>query len=159
MHLSALTHTISELAFQRIEAQSRDALQLSRQIGMPNIASKGTLSPRRVQIPTALFQVAPSAPSSSALSVSSSITNVGAGKGKKLIEEVQVAETSKAKETKKGKGILKPAPAAAPGKTRAQDTSAGPTTPRWNWTKKGTHIKITITVPLLVGLSFITQRS
>ncbi|KIK09537.1 hypothetical protein K443DRAFT_671439 [Laccaria amethystina LaAM-08-1] len=43
-----------ELAIQRIEAQSN--LPLSRQIGTPNIASKGKLLPRAVNIPTTLLK-------------------------------------------------------------------------------------------------------
>ncbi|KAL6308910.1 pre-RNA processing PIH1/Nop17-domain-containing protein [Sparassis latifolia] len=41
-----------ELAFQRIEAQS--GVPLSRQIGTPNIAFKGTPAPRSVLVPAAL---------------------------------------------------------------------------------------------------------
>ncbi|PFH49998.1 hypothetical protein AMATHDRAFT_96732, partial [Amanita thiersii Skay4041] len=43
-----------ELALQRIEAQT--GLALSRQIGTPNIASKGKLTPRTVHVPTRLFE-------------------------------------------------------------------------------------------------------
>src|ERR1700732_2167128 len=44
-----------ELAFQRVEAQTSSAILLSRQIGTPNIASKGKLEPRTVQIPRVLY--------------------------------------------------------------------------------------------------------
>lgn len=42
-----------ELALQRVEAQT--TLVLSRQIGIPNIASKGKLQSRRVSVPVALY--------------------------------------------------------------------------------------------------------
>ena len=51
---SYLHHTHTELAIQRIEAQS--SLPLSRQIATPNIASKGKLLPRTVNIPSALLK-------------------------------------------------------------------------------------------------------
>ncbi|KAG8215273.1 pre-RNA processing PIH1/Nop17-domain-containing protein [Butyriboletus roseoflavus] len=44
---------IIELALQRVEAQT--TLILSRQIGTPNIASKGNLQSRRVLVPVALY--------------------------------------------------------------------------------------------------------
>lgn len=50
-----------ELALQRIEAQTPFAL--SREIGTPNIAAKGKLLPRTVQLPQSLL----SAPSSKPL--------------------------------------------------------------------------------------------
>ncbi|KZP06881.1 hypothetical protein FIBSPDRAFT_1053288 [Athelia psychrophila] len=147
---------VVELALQRIEAQSHaGGLQLSRQIGTPNLASKGALAPRRVQIPSALFaaaaSAAPDAPD--ALNITGA---AGKAKGKKLIEEVEVEVppnskgilkgepnngTAKAKTKTNVKGILKPAP--------APPKDAGPTTPRWSWAKAETRIKITIAVPLL----------
>ncbi|KZP30164.1 hypothetical protein FIBSPDRAFT_850894 [Athelia psychrophila] len=152
-----------ELTLQRIEAQSHaGGLQLSRQIGAPNLASKGALAPRRVQIPSALFAAAAS-PSSAAPDAPDALNITGTGtgaagkaKGKKLIEEVEVEGPPDSKGILKGepkngsakamaktnvKGILKPAP--------ALPKDAGPTTPRWSWAKAGTRIKITVAVPLL----------
>ncbi|KZP06871.1 hypothetical protein FIBSPDRAFT_876069 [Athelia psychrophila] len=151
---------VVELALQRIEAQSHaGGLQLSRQIGTPNLASKGALVPRRVQIPTALFAGAssPTAVAPDALNITGTGTGAaGKAKGKKLIEEVEVEGPPNSKGILKGeekngsakaktktnvKGILKPAP--------VPPKDAGPTTPRWSWAKAGTRIKITIAVPLL----------
>ncbi|KAL1937432.1 hypothetical protein VTO73DRAFT_13768, partial [Trametes versicolor] len=88
-----------ELAFQRIETQY--GVQLSRQIGTPNIAAKGKLAPRTVSVPTALLAPAPSlsAPSPSPLSVDAPPSKPG----KPLIEEVSVPAPA-------AKGILKAPP-------------------------------------------------
>ncbi|KZP06876.1 hypothetical protein FIBSPDRAFT_1053285 [Athelia psychrophila] len=142
-------------------ATRNEALKASV-IGTPNLASKGALAPRRVQIPSALFAAASSAASDApdvpdALNITGTgIGTAGKAKGKKLIEEVEVEVPPNSKRELKGeakngsakakaktnvKGILKPAPAPA--------KDAGPTTPRWSWAKAGTRIKITIAVPLL----------
>ncbi|PPQ90274.1 hypothetical protein CVT25_013099 [Psilocybe cyanescens] len=55
-----------ELSLQRIEAQT--GLALSRNIGTPNIASKGKLLPRSVQIPASMVPALIGAPSSSSSS-------------------------------------------------------------------------------------------
>ncbi|KZP30210.1 hypothetical protein FIBSPDRAFT_1038531 [Athelia psychrophila] len=118
-----------QLALQRIEAQSHAGrLQLFRQIGTPNLTSKGALAPRRVQIPSALFAAASSPAPSPAAPDALNITGTGTGtagkaKGKKLIEEVEGPPNStgmlkgeakngsvKAKTKTNVKGILKPAP-------------------------------------------------
>jgi len=51
--LISILHQSTELALQRIEAQS--GLTLSRSIGTPNIASKGKLLPRTVHVPASLL--------------------------------------------------------------------------------------------------------
>ncbi|KIK11810.1 hypothetical protein PISMIDRAFT_19213 [Pisolithus microcarpus 441] len=50
---SLVTFFASELAFQRIEAQT--TIILSRQIGTPNIAFKGKLQTRQVVVPSSLY--------------------------------------------------------------------------------------------------------
>ncbi|KZP30168.1 hypothetical protein FIBSPDRAFT_946274 [Athelia psychrophila] len=72
----------------------------SRQIGTPNLASKGALAPRRVQIPSALFAAASSPSPSPAAPDALNIAGTGTGaagkaKGKKLIEEVEVEVSPK----------------------------------------------------------------
>ncbi|KZP06873.1 hypothetical protein FIBSPDRAFT_922950 [Athelia psychrophila] len=145
-HDEAFKVFVVELALQRIEAQSHaGGLQLSRQIGTPNLASKGALAPRRVQIPSSLFAAAAaSASPSPAAPAALHITGTGAAgkaKGKKLIEEVEVEVPPSSKGMLKGevKNGTRPRP----------PKDAGPTTPRWSWTKAGTRIKITIAVPLV----------
>ncbi|KAF7974219.1 hypothetical protein HWV62_13199 [Athelia sp. TMB] len=113
---------IVELALQRIEDQARTTL--SRQIGTPNIASKGVLAPRTVQIPSVLFSGTVPAPPQTE---------------RKLIEEVDTA-----KGQPKKKSILKAAAAPPP-----ISEDAGPTTPKWSWAQVGARIKITIVVPAL----------
>lgn len=75
--------TSTELALQRIEAQA--SLMLSREIGTPNIASKGKLTPRTVSIPSFL------SPESS----------------QNLIEEVAKHTPAPSSSTSKPKSILK----------------------------------------------------
>jgi len=58
-----LINYATELALQRIEAQT--GLVLSRNIGTPNIASKGKLLPRTVQVPAAMLPALTGAPSAS----------------------------------------------------------------------------------------------
>ena len=112
-----------ELAFQRIEAQTSGSILLSRQIGTPNIPSKGKLEPRTVQIPRVLY---PEGHPSRVLGLDG---DGDQGKGKKLIEEVGEA---------KRKDVLK------------TPTGSTPEIPSWTWTKTSTKIKITINVPKLV---------
>ncbi|KAF8966944.1 pre-RNA processing PIH1/Nop17-domain-containing protein [Flammula alnicola] len=81
-----------ELALQRIEAQT--GLALSRNIGTPNISSKGKLLPRTVQVPSALLPALTGAPSSSSLSSSKSTANAPklTGSNAPLIQEISTDE-------------------------------------------------------------------
>ncbi|KIM77387.1 hypothetical protein PILCRDRAFT_12029 [Piloderma croceum F 1598] len=127
-----------ELAFQRIEAQKSGSILLSRQIGTPNIASKGKLEPRTVQIPRVLYPEGH--PSRGAMGggvdagVDLGASGGGKGKGKKLIEEIGEGEKNK------GKGILK---------TPAKSVSSTVEVPSWTWSKTSNKIKIIINVPKL----------
>ncbi|KAG6902941.1 hypothetical protein C0995_009333 [Termitomyces sp. Mi166 len=115
----------SELALQRIEAQT--SLVLSRQIGTPNIASKGKLLARTVNIPSSLLTEGSSHSASPAPSPS-----------QPLIQEVPPLVTNKPK------GILKSA--SSPSTTDLKTRSSPPT---WSWSKDGTKIQIRISVPNL----------
>ncbi|KAG6908474.1 hypothetical protein DXG01_004477 [Tephrocybe rancida] len=117
---------VVELALQRIEAQT--SLALSRQIGTPNIASKGKLSPRTVYIPS--FLVTEGA---------SRTTPPGLATTKPLIQEV----TPVASSDSKPKGILK---AASSPPTSKPDSRAQQSRPTWSWAKEGAKIEIKIQV-------------
>ncbi|KAH0579754.1 Protein interacting with Hsp90 1 [Termitomyces sp. J132] len=116
---------IVELALQRIEAQT--SLVLSRQIGTPNIVSKGKLLPRTVNIPSSLLTEG----STHSILPAPSTTH-------QLIQEVSppVAPSST-----KPKGILKSASTS----TLKERSS----TPTWSWSKDGTKIQIKISLPNL----------
>jgi hypothetical protein len=130
-----------ELAFQRIEAQTSGSILLSRQIGTPNIASKGKLEPRTVQIPRILYPeghlsrgaVGEVVDGVAGVGIGADVGGGGKGKGKKLIEEIREGE--------KGKGILK---------TPTKSVSSKVEVPSWTWSKTSTKIKIIINVPKLV---------
>lgn len=124
-----------ELAFQRIETQY--GVQLSRQIGTPNIAAKGKLAPRTVSVPTALLAPAPSlAPSRSPLSVDAPPIKPG----KPLIEEVSAPALAE-------KGILK-------AKSASDSEKAKTVVPSLSWTKTDDgRLRIALGVPHLVCLS------
>ncbi|KAI9060119.1 hypothetical protein FKP32DRAFT_1632973 [Trametes sanguinea] len=143
-----------ELAFQRIEAQY--GVQLSRQIGTPNIASKGKLAPRSVLVPTALlsthaslstapsFAAAPSAPepSPSQLQLETSATKPASATRKPLIEEVDGSPAPPPK------GILKnPSPAPSPAATTTL-------VPDFSWSKTDDgRLRIVLSVPTLTRAS------
>ncbi|OCH91358.1 hypothetical protein OBBRIDRAFT_792407 [Obba rivulosa] len=120
-----------ELAFQRVEAQWH--ILLSRQIGTPNIASKGKLQPRTVSIPVALY---PEGHPHRAL---------GGGdqqqRQAKLIEEIDSPSIPGAAthRTQKPKGILKSPATTTP--------VALPPPPDFSWEKQGTGVQITLRVP------------
>lgn len=126
----------SELALQRVEVQHN--LSLSRQIGTPNIASKGKLAPRTALVPLALFPV------------SHALRANAAANQKKLIEEVNVAAeatrapSSRIAEPAKPKGILK---------NGTENPTQVPTqgTPKFEWTKDDRCIQIRLQMPGLVG--------
>ncbi|EIW56569.1 uncharacterized protein TRAVEDRAFT_59602 [Trametes versicolor FP-101664 SS1] len=123
-----------ELAFQRIETQY--GVQLSRQIGTPNIAAKGKLAPRTVSVPTALLAPAPSlASASSPLSVDAPPSKPG----KPLIEEVSVPAPA-------AKGILKAPPSGI--------RKANAVVPSLSWTKTDDgRLRIALSVPHLTHAS------
>ncbi|KAI0632906.1 pre-RNA processing PIH1/Nop17-domain-containing protein [Trametes polyzona] len=134
-----------ELAFQRIEAQY--GLQLSRQIGTPNIASKGKLVPRSVLVPTALL-AAPSH-SADASAAADAIGNLNLAPTnnaprKPLIEEVDAptapAPSSNIKSSAQSpKGILKGAAAPATSPTSVPSLT-------WSKTDDG-RLRIALSVP------------
>ncbi|KAH9893966.1 pre-RNA processing PIH1/Nop17-domain-containing protein [Cubamyces lactineus] len=135
-----------ELAFQRIEAQW--GLQLSRQIGTPNIASKGKLPPRSVLVPTALLSPALSpSPSSSSSAAAATAETPAAAAAKPLIEELGDVSTPEPKAFSSGppKSILK---------NNASPSQAVPSpTPRvpdlsWSKTDDG-RLRIVLSVPQL----------
>ncbi|KAF8954426.1 pre-RNA processing PIH1/Nop17-domain-containing protein [Flammula alnicola] len=120
-----------ELALQRIEAQT--GLALSRNIGTPNISSKGKLLPRTVQVPSALLPALTGAPSSSSLSSSKSTANAPklTGSNAPLIQEISTDER------------------AANGSTRTHTGSAHDEHPLdWSWTKDdASRLRIDVNVP------------
>ncbi|KAF5376036.1 hypothetical protein D9615_007763 [Tricholomella constricta] len=121
---------IVELALQRIEAQT--SLALSRQIGTPNIASKGKLSPRTVYVPSFMVTGSPA-------------SQVTAPPTKPLIQEV-IPPTSP---SVKPKGILKaakPLPTTPPALNANKTQQSRPT---WTWAKENSKLQIRVTVPTL----------
>ncbi|KAF8885666.1 pre-RNA processing PIH1/Nop17-domain-containing protein [Infundibulicybe gibba] len=118
---------IIELALQRLEVQT--SLTLSRQIGTPNIASKGKLFPRTVSIPTSLFSKSPS--------------GISPKSQQPLIQELSSSPpTSPKRSVTKPKGILK-STSSSPFSPLAKDK------PVWHWRMEGDWLKITISVPHL----------
>ncbi|KAF8840324.1 hypothetical protein BDN67DRAFT_968730 [Paxillus ammoniavirescens] len=113
---------IIELAFQRIEAQS--TIVLSRQIGTPNIASKGKPQARQVLVPAALFP--PGHPNHR--------TPI------KLIQEITDRPTPEPAKVPP-KGILKKSPT----------WNSAPQVPTWTWTQENSKIRIVIDVPAVVS--------
>ncbi|CCM03227.1 uncharacterized protein FIBRA_05352 [Fibroporia radiculosa] len=119
-----------ELAFQRIEAQH--GVLLSRQIGTPNIRSKGELLSRTVLIPAALFPE-----NSPARKTSDSKAESVA---RKLIEEVDPRPTPPQKSTKdKPDGQDEYPTAATPGPTSLPS-------PDFLWSRgiEGVHIYVLV---------------
>ncbi|KAI0830199.1 pre-RNA processing PIH1/Nop17-domain-containing protein [Trametes gibbosa] len=129
-----------ELAFQRIEVQF--GVQLSRQIGTPNIASKGKLASRSVLVPTALLTPT-AAPS----------PEDGAALRKPLIEEVDVppsasgAGSTAIPSASRPKGILKTQDPPAPPAPHASVPALS-----WSKTDDG-ELRITLAVPGLTRAS------
>ncbi|KAG7087489.1 hypothetical protein E1B28_013451 [Marasmius oreades] len=129
---------IVELALQRIEAQT--GLVLSRELGTPNIASKGKLEPRSVSLPSFLAQnVVLNAPSSG-------VTN------KPLIEEIPspapTTSKSASDQSAKPKGILKKN-LVAEASTERRLSEQLPLD--WSWAFQNDQIRISISVPHLVS--------
>lgn len=109
---------IIELAFQRIEAQT--TIILSRQIGTPNIASKGKPQARQVLVPATLYP--PGHPNHRAPA--------------KLIQEIPPRPTA---ESTPG-GTLK---------NQQSSTSMAPKIPSWSWSEENSKLCIVINVPAL----------
>ncbi|RPD77097.1 hypothetical protein L226DRAFT_533101 [Lentinus tigrinus ALCF2SS1-7] len=128
-----------ELAFQRIEAQY--SLLLSRQIGTPNITSKGKLKPRTVLVPTSLLQGTTPIPTASTSS------------SRPLVEELPASTSTPAAPPK---GILKKSSAYT---TPTSTSPAAPSTPQaevpglsWSRTPDG-RLRIALSVPHLTRTS------
>ncbi|KAI0759087.1 pre-RNA processing PIH1/Nop17-domain-containing protein [Fomes fomentarius] len=131
-----------ELTFQRIEAQY--GLLLSRQIGTPNILSKGKLQPRSVLIPTSLYTsdqtstIIPSEPTR-----------------KPLIEELPAsASTTRTKApAAPPKGILKNTSTSTPSADASAPPAQSPQThiPELSWSRTdgGRRLRIALSVPHL----------
>lgn len=148
----------AELALEHVEEKAHVAL--SRQIGTPNLASKGKLEARTVLIPTALLdpngntaetlyakkplveevpKTAEEKPVKAAAAPKSILKNSSAGNVKKpLIEEIAPSA---------GTEPLKPVDEAALARL--------PPAP-WKWTKEGERIKIDVQVPQLVRTPFLS---
>lgn len=109
-----------ELAFQRIEAQT--TLVLSRQIGTPNIASKGKPQSRRMLIPAALYL--PDHPHRRAPGT--------------LVQEIPDRSTS-VFEKAPPKSILK------------KKINSEAQIPAWSWAQQGSRIRIVFDVPGIVS--------
>jgi hypothetical protein len=117
----------SELCLQRIEAQSPFAL--SRQVGTPNIAAKGKLLPRTVEIPTFLAQNQPTSKT----------------ERKVLIEDVTPTPAKEPqKEGFNPRGILKTAKPTS----STNSTNPGPASRplAWTWNKSDATGDLTIVV-------------
>ena len=157
-----LINYATELALQRIEAQT--SLALSRNIGTPNIASKGKLLPRTVQIPAAMLPALTGAPSAS-----QTPTQLPS---KPLIQEVSSTTNGAASSptsTDKGanagdatplpglRGILKKPGPSTSGSSTANATEKGATpiedTPLdWSWIKDDeARLRVEVHVPGLVS--------
>ncbi|KAI0651258.1 pre-RNA processing PIH1/Nop17-domain-containing protein [Trametes meyenii] len=112
-----------ELSFQRIETQW--GIQLARQIGTPNIASKGKLAPRSVVVPSALLSPA-----------RVDLPPTGA---KPLIEEVSGTVATAPK------GILKGASSNGAGDGGEEET---PLVPSLSWSKtEDGRLRIVLSAP------------
>jgi hypothetical protein len=136
-----LTDCFTELGLQRLEAQT--SLVLSRQIGTPNIASKGKLFPRTVSIP-------------SFLAGDSSVSRTTV---RPLIQEVAPEATPKEHPfNKKIKGILKSDWSQKHSTPSNHKASSSRHTPTWSWSRKGDRLAIVILVPSLVGLLSIPNE-
>jgi hypothetical protein len=156
-----LINYATELALQRIEAQT--GLVLSRNIGTPNIASKGKLLPRTVQVPAAMLPALTGAPSAS--------QNPTQLPSKPLIQEVSAptngVASSPTPDTNAGdttllpglRGILKKRAPSTSGSSTAIATEKGEppiedTPLDWSWMKdeKG-RLRVDVHVPGLVSSS------
>ena len=131
---------MTELALQRLEEQT--SLVLSRQIGTPNIASKGKLLPRTVSIPSFL-----------AGDTADSRTKATSISGP-LIQEITVETTSSTSSTqqsfnRKMKGILK-STSSQPRSTSSVPKADGSRV-TWSWSRAEDRISIVISVPSLVS--------
>lgn len=137
-----------ELALQRIEAQT--SLMLSRQIGTPNIRSKGKLAPRTVHVSTELFgrlgaDLPTSSPRSSTIP---GISDSGSSPvlGKPLIEDITSQDKKKSPSSFDGKlkGILKSGSSTKNGTQEAKVSNNSPLA--WTWSKENEQLRITVSV-------------
>jgi hypothetical protein len=118
---------------QQIEAES--SFSLSRVLGTPNIASKGTLEPRLVAVPATLF------PPDHRYRARSEKTST-----KKLIEEVadSTADVNGSKNLAFPSNTLSEGP--------ARHNSSALETPTWTWTQDNREIRVMVHVPKLVRI-------
>uniref|UniRef100_A0A8H7XQ20 PIH1 N-terminal domain-containing protein n=1 Tax=Psilocybe cubensis TaxID=181762 RepID=A0A8H7XQ20_PSICU len=172
-----------ELSLQRIEAQT--GLELSRNIGTPNIASKGKLLPRSVHIPSHMVPALVGAPSPSPSPSTAGVSATPASKSNPLIQELPSSSptndrtlispsstsTSSAPATKPTttsgsgpgstlpglKGILKK-PSSAASSASATPGSAS-TRLDWSWTKEAPsgRLRIDVRVPGLTPTLITTS--
>lgn len=133
------THDIfTELALQRLEAQT--SLVLSRQIGTPNITSKGKLLPRTVLIPSSL-----AGDTAGNRAKSTSVSGP-------LIQEITTtSSTSSTRQSfnRKMKGILKSTSSQPHSTSSIPKANCSRLT--WSWSRVEDRITIAISVPSLVG--------
>ena len=147
-------------------------MRLGRQLGTPNIASKGKLLPRTALVPLSLY---PATHPLRASAPQSQGTNAGA---KKLIEELGAPDDPHSKEPEKGpvvstplKSILKSPGSSEPSKATtakievlgegageaSKPATVTPTAklqrPRFEWAKVDDRIHFTVHAPKLVRLS------
>ncbi|KAI0656340.1 hypothetical protein C8Q70DRAFT_1056885 [Cubamyces menziesii] len=151
------THAFPELAFQRIEAQW--GLQLSRQIGTPNIASKGKLPPRSVLVPTALLSPALSPSSSSSAAAAATTVESSATAAALTLKATDGTQSSASKTPliEELGDVSTPAPTAsmpsAPKsilKNSASPSSPAPRVPDLSWSKTDDgRLRIVLSVPQL----------
>jgi hypothetical protein len=142
-------YSLPELALQRVEARS--SIPLSRQIGTPNIRSKGSLLPRTVLIPPALYP--PGHPQRSAFDA-----HLEAKKNKKLVEEIEPAQPPKGilKKTTKSHASTVSGEADASGE---KEVPLDAELPAWTWSRDETGLKIRIQVPTVVRVSVCAKTA
>jgi|ERR1700722_19499224 len=129
---------LAELALQRIEAQS--SLPLSRQISIPNIASKGKLGTRTVRIPNIHGP-----------HVSSHKTH---SQGP-FIEELPPTPEAENSNRSNTEDILNTSDVNTTVSTPTSVATSPLEKPSWSWVESGDRILITVHVPKLVCPTFI----
>jgi len=153
---------ILELALEHVEAKAN--MQLSRQIGTPNIPSKGKLEPRSVLIPNALLD--PSQPlrpnlskkpkplvqelstESKSLETIKETETTTQAPPKPILKQTTVSTNSRTPMIQELDGDILRQSGASEGRTlNINDENLPP--PRWKWMKDGDQIKVDIEVPKL----------
>ncbi|KAF8235054.1 hypothetical protein L208DRAFT_1451461 [Tricholoma matsutake] len=127
-----------ELALQRLEAQT--SLVLSRQIGTPNIASKGKLLPRTVSMPAFLF-------GNSAISQTVTASVPGGPLIQEVAPEAPLITSQEQPFNKQTKGILKSdssSQQAIPSIRKANSPSH--VRSPWSWSKEHNNDRLAIVI-------------